>query len=293
MMQASFVRRLRTGVCFAFSLLSLASAGCSSLLSSVTNGFASDLSASILNSTDVETVRQGAPAYLLLIDGLIGEDSRDANLLSQAAALNSAYAGAFVEDPVRQKALSSKALKLALRASCAGLKDGCDLRTRDYDSFERWLKTLRKKDVPLAFSVAGSWAGWMQAHSDELGAIAELGRLKALVERLVALDPTYDNSSPRLYLAVLESLQPAAVGGRPDIARGHFEQVIEDTAGRNLMAKVFFAELYGRGTFDRETHDRLLEEVIEADAEAPGLTLMNTLAKSQALELLESADDYF
>lgn len=280
---------LRLGLLLVIAL----SSGCASVLSSVTTGFASDLSSSILNSQDIETVRDGAPAYLLLIDGLVGEDTRNAELLSQAAQLNSAYAGAFVTDSARRKLLSAKALTLAERSTCLGLRDGCDLRSRDYTAYEAWVAKLRAKDVPLAFGLAGTWAGWLQAHADELGAVAELGRLKLLVQRVVELDPAYDNASPHLYMGVLETLLPPTVGGKPELARGHFEAVLDATDGRHLMAKVLFAEQYGRGTFNRELHDELLTEVLAADPVQPGLTLMNTLAQEQAAELLESADDYF
>ena len=288
------IARSRRSLGFAGTVLLICiSSGCAGLISSVTSGFASDLSTSILNSQDIETVRLGAPAYLLLIDGLVDEDTGNADLLSQAANLNSAYAGAFVDDPERAKVLSRKALGLAERAACRGLRNGCDLRRRPFDDFEDWLLTLRQKDLPVAFSLAGSWAGWLQAHADELGAIAELGRLKALVRRLAELDPSYDNASPLLYLGVLETLLPPAVGGKPELAKAHFEAVLDATNDRHLMAKVLFAELYGRGVFDRELHDRLLREVLAADPVEPGLTLMNTLAREQAVELLETADDYF
>jgi hypothetical protein len=45
--------------------------------------------------------------------------------------------------------------------------------------------------------------------------------------------------------------------------------------------------------FDRDLHDRLLNEVLEADPDVSGYVLANTLAQKQALELLSSADDYF
>ena len=45
--------------------------------------------------------------------------------------------------------------------------------------------------------------------------------------------------------------------------------------------------------YDRELHDRLLEEVLDAPAEQPGLTLFNNLAKADARDLLSTADEYF
>lgn len=45
--------------------------------------------------------------------------------------------------------------------------------------------------------------------------------------------------------------------------------------------------------FEQELHDRLLTEVLAADAKAEGLTLINHLAKQQAKVLLASSADYF
>ena len=77
------------------------------------------------------------------------------------------------------------------------------------------------------------------------------------------------------------------------MARGHFERAIELSEGKDLSAKVEFARSYGRLLYDRELHDRLLTEVLEAPVEADGYTIFNVLAKQEAEELLASADDYF
>ena len=62
----------------------LAAAGCSSLISNVTDGLATDLSAAILENPDVDVVREGAPAYLILIDGLLESTPDSVTLLSAA-----------------------------------------------------------------------------------------------------------------------------------------------------------------------------------------------------------------
>ena len=59
------------------------------------------------------------------------------------------------------------------------------------------------------------------------------------------------------------------------------------------MARVLFAEQYGRLVFDRELHDRELNAVLEANPRIDGLTLINLVAQEQARALLESGDDYF
>ena len=96
-----------------------------------------------------------------------------------------------------------------------------------------------------------------------------------------------------MYLGVLNSILPASLGGRPEQARDHFERAVTLSEGRNLLARVLFAEHYARLVFDRELHDEQLRKVLEAEPDAPGLTLQNTYAKQQARQLLDGADDYF
>ncbi len=59
------------------------------------------------------------------------------------------------------------------------------------------------------------------------------------------------------------------------------------------MGQVQFARYYARLVFDRPLHDRLLKEVVAADAAQPGFTLSNTLAQEQARKLLADADTFF
>ena len=86
---------------------------------------------------------------------------------------------------------------------------------------------------------------------------------------------------------------PKNLGGNPDLARQHFERAVELSKGRDLMVKVHYAERYARLVFDKKLHDRLLHEVLQAEASEPGLTLLNTLAKEKAQQLLASGKEYF
>jgi hypothetical protein len=267
--------------------------GCASMVSSFTADFAEDLGASILDNPDVEMVQAGAPAYLLLIDAMLSNDPDSADLLIQASRLNLAYATAFVSDPERVKLLAGKAFSDMEKAVCLRLKDACNLRSRPFDSYEAWLAQRRVEDVPVLYQLGSAWSGWIQAHSDDFGAIADLGRVKPLMAKVAELDDTYDYGGPHLYLGVFETLLPPSLGGRPEIAREHFEKAIDISEGRYLMTKVVYADQYARLLFDRDLHDQLLTEVLAADPQAPGLTLINTVAQRRAHELLETADAYF
>ncbi len=269
------------------------SSGCSTLISSVTQSFAEDLSAAILNNPDLAMVRDGAPSYLILVDSLVARAPEDAFMLQQSARLHSAYAAAFVVDEERAKLLHAKAKSQALASACHGMKNACGLDTRPYQAFERWVNKQGRRSVPQMYDLAVSWAGWIQANSDDFSAIADLARVKALMLRVSEVQPGYDDGGVFLYLGVMETLLPPGMGGKPDIGRRYFEQAIELSQGANLMAKVMYADQYARLMFERELHDKLLLEVLDSPVEVDGLTLMNMVAKEQAQTLLDSADDYF
>ena len=267
--------------------------GCSSVLSSVTESLATDLSSAILDNEDIAVVRDGAPAYLIMLDALLRSAPDNPALLTAAATLNGAYATAFVADASRQQAFADKALRLATRAACPKLAWTCRARAGDREALAADLAQLSRQDVPLAYAFATAWAGWIQAHAADWGAIAEFGRVKAVMERIAQLDEGHESGGPRMYLGVFETVLPPALGGQPEVGRAHFERAIELSGGRYLMARVLFAERYARLVFDRELHDAQLREVLAANPRQQGLTLVNLVAQEQARALLSSADDYF
>jgi len=94
-------------------------------------------------------------------------------------------------------------------------------------------------------------------------------------------------------MAVMESLLPSNLGGKPELAKKHFDRAIDISNGSNLMAKVLYAEKYARLLFDRDLHDDLLQQVVNSEDGPKDQKLINTLAKQKAAELLIDADDYF
>ena len=59
----------------------LALGGCSALVSSSTGRMADSVAVALAGHNDPETVRQAAPAYLVLLDGMIAGDPDNAELL--------------------------------------------------------------------------------------------------------------------------------------------------------------------------------------------------------------------
>jgi hypothetical protein len=274
-------------------LLALLVSGCSSMINSATRDMADNLNNAILNQDDLETVRQGAPAYLIMIDSFIQGSPQNLDLLTAGSTLYGAYAGAFVDEPDRARRLSEKSLQYAHDAFCIKRRDLCDIDTLRFPEFEAKMPALDLDDIDELYTWGVAWTGWIQARSDDWNAVANLPKAKAVMMRVVELDPTWDDGGAQLYLAVMNSLLPPSMGGKPDIARDHFERAVEMNQGRNLMVKTLYAQYYARVVFDQELHDSLLNEVIATDATQPGLTLINTLAQEEARKLLSESADFF
>jgi hypothetical protein len=267
--------------------------GCASIAQKASDRLARNLGSAVLDQDDPATVRDGLPAYLLLLDALVVGDPESPGTLRAASAMYSAYAGSFVTEPARAARLATRARDYARRATCVDLADLCAALDRPHAAFVTALDATPDGRTAALFNLAGAWATWIQTHSEDYGAIADIPKVEALLRAVVAQAPDYERGMPWVYLGVLGSLRPEAVGGKPEEGRAAFERAIALSDGKNLMAKTLFARHYARLVFDQELHDRLLREVLEADPRAPGLTLGNVLAQEQARPLLESSPDYF
>ena len=267
--------------------------GCSYFISSATVDMTENLSRAILNNNDLATVEAGGPAYLLMVDSLLYRDPDNESLLRSAADVYTAYTDVFVKDKDRAKKLTDKALDYALRAMCIRRPDTCSFRRDSFQEFKHIIGAMGEKDVPNSFTLGSAWSAWIQTHREDWDAVAEIPRVEAIMARVVELDEAYGDGAAHVYLGVLATLLPPALGGKPDVGKQHFERALEISKDKNLMVKVLYARHYARLVFDRELHDRLLNAVLKANPDVPGYTLVNTLAQQQARELLDSSEDYF
>lgn len=266
--------------------------GCSYFVSSATGDFSERLKQTILAQNDPETVTEALPAYLLMLEASAAGDRDDESLLFANANLYTAYLGLLPDDPIRKPRLSRKGLDYALSGICIHKRDWCDLQRQPANEIPALLAQAEHDDIDSLYSVASSWSTWIQANKSDWNAVAQLAQVKQIMQKVIELDETYKDGSAHVYLAVLESLLPETLGGKPELAKQHFQRALE-LSPHNLMINVLYAKHYARMIFDRELHDKLLKTTLSAQTAAPGLTLINTLAQQQAQQLLDSANDYF
>ena len=267
--------------------------GCAALVSNAASNFAENLTAAVENQNDPQTVRDGAPAYMLLLDSLVEGNPEDPAILAAAASMYASYGAVFADDPQRASRLTTRARNYGFRAICLSYKDACSWPNINYEQYEESLTGLTSKHADVMYAYGLASLAYIQAHTDDYNALARLPHTEALLQRYLEVGAGDSESSIYVYLGVLATILPPAMGGKPEKGRAAFERAIYLSDGNNLSAKVEFARRYARLMYERELHDQLLNEVMAADPIVTGYTLTNIMAQETAAELLASADDYF
>ena len=276
-----------------FGVIAWALSGCASLVSSATSGFTDNLSASILNQNDPETAKAALPTFMVTIDSLLRNNPDDPDLLASGATLYASYGAIFADDEERAARLTTRARQYASRAMCETYVPSCDWPDKNYDEFVATLDGIKPKHSELLYTYGFASLAYLRAHSSDWNSLAELPQIEALFNHYLDISGDEVNGAVYTYMGILLTLRPPALGGEPEKARAYFEKAIALSDGRDLSAKVEYARGYAKLLYERELHDRLLTEVMAADADYDGYTLSNVLAKEQAEALLAEADDYF
>ncbi len=263
------------------------------LVSNAATGFSENLSAAVLNQDDPEIVRDGIPTLLLTLDSLIEGSPDDPQLLAAGATLYATYGAVFADDSERASKLTARARRYALHAMCESYESACTWPDTNYDEFVASVHGVGPKDADMLFTYGMASLAYLRAHSSNYDSLAELPEIRALFYHYLDISGDEVNSSVYTYMGIMLSLLPPSLGGEPEKARDYFERAIAESDGHDLSAKVEYAKGYAKLLYERELHDRLLNEVLAADPHEDGFVLSNVMAQEEAARLLAEADDYF
>lgn len=253
-----------------------------------------EVAKSSYKQSDLRVIREGMPAYLMLMDGMVEALPDQPELLVAAAQSYSSFASVFIEEQDKDYAglLYAKAKHYGLRSlERRGFENAAD---RPFEDFRKELNRLGKKDLPYLFWAATCWANWINLHLNSIEAIAELPRVVAMMERVLQLDEAFYYGSAHLFMGIYFASRPRLAGGDLKKSREHFLKAISLGKGRFLMAYVYYANHYARQAQDRKLFLSILQTVLETPVDiSPDITLLNAVAKKKAKQLLERIDDYF
>jgi hypothetical protein len=244
--------------------------------------------------SDLRILREGTPAYLMLIDGMIQAWPDNDRLLMAGAQSYSSFASLFVEEHDKDyaNALYTRGKQYALRSlEMRGIKEPLQ---RPFDDFKEALNRLGRKDAPYLFWSATCWANWIRLNLDSMEAVSELPRVEWMMTRVLEVDEGFYYGGPHLFMGIWFASRPKMAGGDLQKAKQHFLKALDLGQGKFLMAYVYYAKYYARKMMDRELFVSTLQKVLETPAEtSPDLILANTVARKEAEELLSRVGEYF
>jgi len=253
-----------------------------------------DVAKSAYRQSDLRLIREGMPAYLMLIDGMVEAVPNNERLVINAAQAYASFAAAFVQNEDKEYAglLYARAKTYALSSlRLIGFKNPVAM---EFDEFEKTLQTLGKKDVAYIFWAASCWGSWISLNQRSMEAMAELPRVELMMKRVLELDEGFYYGGAHIFTGILEASRPKIAGGDLTEAQRHFLRAIELGGGKFLMSRIYYAEYYARKAFDKKLFIDTLQEVLDTPADIePDLTLLNTVAHMRAQKMLNEVDEYF
>ncbi|HEY3358264.1 MAG TPA: TRAP transporter TatT component family protein [Polyangia bacterium] len=259
---------------------------------------------------DVTFAREAMAANLKLVEGLLLVSSQNRDLLVRAAEGFCGYAFLFVEDDYEALAPSEEAQRAPLAARASAFYD----RAEDYAirylevrrpgvrkaltgppaELEAVLGQMDTRDVPGLFWLAFAKAGYLNLNRDKVDAIASLGRIEAVLGRVIQLDERFFHGGAHLALGAILSSRPRMLGGDPARGRREIERAIALSDGRFLLSKLLLARHYAVAVGDRALFEQVLREVAAASpALLPEQRLANEIARRRAERYLGLADELF
>jgi tetratricopeptide (TPR) repeat protein len=269
----------------------MASTACSLFQPTIDEAFARRLGSAVLDSEDPDTVIAGLPAYVILIDAMLVDAPADPAPWLAGAQLNSVL-GSIVaaDDAERFRVLAAKALRYAEAGAARQNEKLGGLREVTFAELDARLAAARGEDVSALLALGSAWAAHIRAAGEDVEAIGDIPRVRSVLERVVALDPSSANGVAHLYLGAFASMVSEEQGGDLAPARAHFQRALDLAGGNDLSAKTALALLAAqRG--DIAERDRILREVVAADPRGAGRTLLNVLAQRRARAILAGEND--
>lgn len=256
---------------------------------------------------DPELIRDATPFALKLYESLLESVPTHVPLLVTTCGGFTQYGYAFLEAEAdglsgsrraEAVALRERALKHYLRAR------GYCLRAIDSRFGKGTSEALlqdptaavakaRKDDVPLLYWSAAAWGAAISLGIDRPDLAIDLPTVRALADRALALDASWNKGAIHELMISLDSL-PDALGGNPDRAREHFKTAVEIQKGLSPGPYVSLATGIAVPAQDRAEFERLLKDALAIDPEKdPSNRLVILITQRRARVLLDRVDELF
>jgi predicted anti-sigma-YlaC factor YlaD len=256
---------------------------------------------------DPELVKAAAPFSLKLMESLLAESPKHKGLLFATASGFTQYTYAFVQqeadevesdDLAKATTMRARAKRLYLRARNYGLR-GLDASHAGFSAKlsanpHEAVRAATKRDVPLLYWTAASWAAAISLSKDDPALIGEIPQMEALMDRALELEESFDRGAIHSFLITYEMARQGATGDPVERSRKHFDRAMELSQDTQAGPLVSFAEAVCVQKQDLKQFDDLLKRALEINPDThPESRLVNLIMQRRAKWLLAKRDELF
>lgn len=255
---------------------------------------------------DPQLVRDAIPFGLKTMESLLQTVPRHRGLLLSLCRGFTQYGAAFIQsdadeieatDYAKATEMRDRALKMFLRARNYGLR-GLELDHRGITQRLKLMpdsavREIKVKELPMLFWTAAAWGSAINLGKDHAELLADLGAVRALMERGLRLDESYDGGAFHEAMIILEAL-PEPMGGSPKRARQHFERAVTLSKGERASPYITLAQSVSVMTQNRTEFRELLAKALAVDPDRdPNQRLATLVLQQRARDLLKREDALF
>ncbi|HYX36674.1 MAG TPA: TRAP transporter TatT component family protein [Oligoflexus sp.] len=257
---------------------------------------------------DLELIRDAIPGNLKLLEAMLESDPGNRKIPTILAQMYASYSFAFLEGDLETPGVGDKAMlkerinrfyergqRYGERA-LIGSNKKCEQGLKVLTELDSCLSGLDKDDVPALYWYGFNIAAYMNRNLDSMAALAQGPKMEKVMQRVVALNESYNFGSAHLFLMLYYGGRSQMMGGNAKKGDDHYK-AIQKLAGTDfVLADVFYARYVLVQNDDREGFEKMLKAAIARNVDtdkAPQLRLYNSLAKSRAKLYLNSVEDLF
>ncbi len=258
---------------------------------------------------DPELVHDALPFALKTMESLAAEAPRHAGLRLGLCRGYASYAGGYIEPEAEEIEAQSydRALQIRARAEKLYLRafrycqQALDLRFANAgrelegapEAADAALARVSKAGVELLYWTGVAWGSAVSLGLDHPARVAQLPTVRAIFERALALDESFDRGALHEAMIVFDSM-PAMMGGSVERAQHHFARAVELSHGQRASPYVTWARTSTVARQARREFRESLAKALAIDPDgSPPDRLLNLISQRRARTLLARTEDLF
>lgn len=247
------------------------------------------------HESDYELARTALPSSIKLLEGLIMSYPQRNELKLWVCEALCGYAVGFVEDEDTKRAsqLYLRAKKYALDNARRRLKFR-DEYTYEIEHLQTWISSVDKKNIGALYWLAHSWGSYISINLRDPEAMADLPKVRWMMERVLELDESYYHAGAHIFLGSVYGSIPVMFGGSDEKSKYHFQRSFELTDEKFLLAHYYFAKTYCVRFQKKSQFEQAVDHITQFDAaQYPHIRLVNTIAKHKISQLKHKTEELF